>query len=98
MNRFFTLLFAAFCLTAFGQVPGYVPTEGLVAWYPLDGNVEAEGEGSQDGLNFGAQATEDRNGNSSSAMLFVSTELDRVELGHGFATGNQPKSSGPRSF
>ena len=82
----------AVSLGSAAQLPDYVPTDGLVAWYPLDGNVEAEGEGSQDGLNFGAQATEDRNGNSSSAMLFVSTELDRVELGHGFATGNQPKS------
>jgi hypothetical protein len=35
MNRFFTLLFAAFCLTAVGQVPDYVPLDGLVAWYPF---------------------------------------------------------------
>ena len=46
MNRFFTLLFTAFCLTAFGQVPDYVPTEGLVAWYPLSENGEdASGNG-----------------------------------------------------
>ena len=38
MNRFFTLLLAASCLTAVGQVPDYVPTDGLVAWYPFDGN------------------------------------------------------------
>jgi uncharacterized protein (TIGR02145 family) len=42
MNRFFTLLLAASCLTAVGQVPDYVPTEGLVAWYPLDSSVEDE--------------------------------------------------------
>ena len=33
MNRFFTLLLAATCLTAVGQVPDYVPTDGLVAWF-----------------------------------------------------------------
>ena len=32
MNRFFTLLLAASCLTAVGQVPDYVPTDGAVAW------------------------------------------------------------------
>ena len=40
MNRFFTLLFAASCLTAVGQVPDYAPTDGLVAWYPLSENGE----------------------------------------------------------
>ena len=38
MNRFFTLLFAASCLTAVGQVPDYVPTDGLVGWLPLNGD------------------------------------------------------------
>ena len=36
MKRFFTLLLAASCLTAVGQVPDYAPTEGLVGWYSLD--------------------------------------------------------------
>ena len=92
MRRLLALMMCAVSLGAAAQLPDYVPTDGLVAWYPLDGNVEADGEGGQDGLNFEAQASEDRNGNSSSAMLFVSTELDRVELGHGFATVDQPKS------
>ena len=33
MNRLITLLLAASCLTAVGQVPDYVPTEGLVVWW-----------------------------------------------------------------
>ena len=33
MNRFFTLFLAASCLSAVGQVPDYVPTEGLVGWF-----------------------------------------------------------------
>ena len=46
MNRFFTLLLAASCLTAVGQVPEYVPTDGLVAWYPLSENGDdASGNG-----------------------------------------------------
>ena len=40
MNRFFTLLLAASCLTATSQVPDYVPTDGLVAWFPCDSSVQ----------------------------------------------------------
>ena len=35
MNRLFLLLFGAVSLVAHAQVPDYVPTEGLVAWYPF---------------------------------------------------------------
>ena len=40
MKRLLTFLFAASSLIAVGQVPDYVPTNGLVAWYPFDGNAE----------------------------------------------------------
>ena len=36
MNRFFTLLFAASCLNAVGQVPDYVPGDDLVMWLDFD--------------------------------------------------------------
>ena len=36
MNRFFTLLLAASCLTAVGQVPDYVPGDDLVMWLDFD--------------------------------------------------------------
>ena len=42
MNRFFTLLLAASCLTAVGEVPDYVPTDGLLAWYPFNQNANDE--------------------------------------------------------
>ena len=40
MKRLLILLFAASSLTAVGQVPDYVPTEGLVAWFPCDSSVQ----------------------------------------------------------
>ena len=68
MKRLFTLLLTAFCLTAVGQVPDYVPTEGLVAWYGLNGD-------GQDGSGFGNHANvyggtwvEDRNGGVGQAI------------------------------
>ena len=39
MNRLFLLLFGAVSLVAHAQVPDYVPTDGLVVWYPLDGDA-----------------------------------------------------------
>ena len=42
MNRLFLLLFGVVSLVAHAQVPDYVPTAGLVAWYPLDGDLTNE--------------------------------------------------------
>ena len=70
MNRFFTLLLAASCLTAVGQVPDYVPTEGLVAWYPFNGNADDESGNDNDGMVNGASLSSDRFNNSSSAFDF----------------------------
>ena len=42
MNRFFTLLLAASCLTAVGQVPDYLPTDGLLGYWAFDGPSGSE--------------------------------------------------------
>ena len=39
MNRFFTLLFAASCLTAVGQVPEYLVSSNPVMYFDFDGNA-----------------------------------------------------------
>ena len=80
MSRFFTLLFAASCLTAVGQVPDYVPTEGLVAWYPLDGNAVDLSGSNADGILNGPEAALDRFNVESSALAFDGLD-DWVGLG-----------------
>ena len=41
MKKVLAALFAvALGLNLSAQVPDYVPTEGLVGWWPLDGNAE----------------------------------------------------------
>ena len=50
MNRLFLLLFGMVTLVAHAQVPDYVPTEGLVAWYPFNGDLT--NEVNQDELNL----------------------------------------------
>jgi len=54
----------------FAQLPSYVPTDGLVAWYPMNGNALDESGNGYDCQSIGATLTEDRFGAPSSAYAF----------------------------
>jgi hypothetical protein len=58
------------CEKAFSQVPSYVPTNGLVGWWPFNGNANDESGNGNNGTVNGATLTTDRNGNSSKAYSF----------------------------
>ena len=51
------------------QVPSYVPTDGLVAWWNLDG-AAIDDVGNNHGESFGTTPTFDRHGNENQAMDF----------------------------
>ncbi len=53
-----------------GQVPSYVPSDGLVGWWPFNGNANDESGNGNDGTVNGAILTTDRNGNANSAYSF----------------------------
>jgi len=56
------------CLNATSQnVPDYVPTDGLVAWWPMNGNVD-DAIGSLDGFNQGGVETDGPDGQIGQAM------------------------------
>jgi hypothetical protein len=69
-------LFTAFAvglgLTAslFAQVPSYVPTNGLVGWWPFNGNANDESGNGNNGTVNGATLTTDRFGNANKAYSF----------------------------
>jgi len=67
------LLFVLLVLSVFtikAQVPSYVPTNGLVAYYPFNGNAnDASGNGNNGVVN-GATLTIDRFGNANNAYGF----------------------------
>jgi hypothetical protein len=65
----------AFYLTIIlhAQVPSYVPSNGLVAWYPFNGNANDESGNGNNGINNGATLTIDRNGNANKAFAFNGT-------------------------
>ena len=70
MKHILTLAALVFATACFGQVPVYVPTDGLVAWYPMNGNALDESGNGYHCESFGAVLTADRHGASSSAFNF----------------------------
>lgn len=51
-------------------LPSYLPSNGLVAWYPFNGNANDESGNGNNGTVNGATLTSDRNGNENSAYYF----------------------------
>ena len=71
--KFKSILFTAATmlgLTAatMAQVPNYVPTNGLVGWWPFNGNANDESGNGNNGTVNGATLANDRFGNPSQAL------------------------------
>ena len=62
-----TILFASF---SFAQVPNYVPTAGLLSWWPFNGNANDESGNNNNGTVNGAALTTDLNGVNNKAYSF----------------------------
>ncbi len=58
------------CLQGMAQVPGYLPTNGLVACYPLNGNAHDVSGYGNDGITSNVSPTTDRFFHAASAYLF----------------------------
>ncbi|MFM2135838.1 MAG: hypothetical protein RL021_1238, partial [Bacteroidota bacterium] len=63
-------VFVLFLLSVTAQVPSYVPTNGLVGWWPFNGNANDESGNGNNGAVNGATLVEDRIGNALSAYYF----------------------------
>ena len=76
----FTALAVGLSLTAslWAQVPNYVPTNGLVGWWPFNGNANDESGNGNNGTVNGATLTMDRFGNSNRAYSFNGINNDIV--------------------
>ena len=66
----FTVIVLVFTLNVFSQVPNYVPTSGLVGWWPFNGNANDESGNGNNGTVNGATLTTDRLGNVNAAYSF----------------------------
>ena len=78
-RKLLTLLSLALATCNFAQVPNYVPTNGLVGWWPFNGNAVDESVNTNDGTVNGATLTTDRFGNANSAYSFDGVD-DHVNL------------------
>jgi hypothetical protein len=71
MKKLVLLALSALPLLATAQtVPSYVPTSGLVGWWPFNGNANDESGNGNNGTVNGATLANDRNGNANSAYSF----------------------------
>ena len=67
-------------ITASAQVPDYVPTNGLIAWYPLDGNATDLGDNGFNGTESGTTGAVSREGTTNGALKFNGSS--HVNLGN----------------
>ena len=82
MKRLFLTLTLSILFIPFGisqDLPSYVPTDGLVAYYPFNGNANDESGNGNHGTVNGATLTSDRNGNENSSFSF-NGESDDVRI------------------
>ena len=86
-----TLLIGVTTLTAFSQVPSYVPTSGLVGYWPFNGNANDESGNGNNGTVNGATLTSDRNGKANTAYDFSLTSSNITTNVKG-AIGQKPRT------
>jgi hypothetical protein len=89
----FTAFALGLCLTAnlMAQVPSYVPTNGLVGWWPFNGNANDESGNGNNGTVNGATLTTDRFGIANKAYSFDGVD-DFIQTTANFTLGASAKS------
>ena len=70
MKKKLVFLFCFFTLGLTAQVPSYIPTNGLVGWWPFNGNANDESGNGKNGSVVGAILSSDRFGHANSAYFF----------------------------
>jgi hypothetical protein len=91
MKKLFTFLTIVTTITLQAQLPSYVPTNGLVAYYPFLGNANDESGNGNNGTVNGATLTNDIIGNANSAYSFNGSSSN-IGLSQPFLGGVQLNS------
>ena len=99
MKHLFTFLLTLSCyiaVNAQSNVPAYIPSSGLKAWYPFDGNAnDASGHGYNGTALANATLTTDRFGNPNTAYSFNGANDSRITT---LLTGDNGTSARSISF
>ena len=80
MKTLILLFSVLFTTMSFAQVPSYVPANGLVGWWPFNGNANDESGDGNNGTVNGATLTTDRFGVANQAYSFDGVN-DIIQLG-----------------
>ena len=92
-------LFLLATMTAIGQtVPSYVPTTGLLGWWPFNGNANDESGNNRNGQIFNAINSTDRFGNNNSSFQFNGLNTYILITDASFLTANYSLSVWFQSF
>ena len=75
------------------QVPNYVPSNGLVGWWPFNGNANDESGNGNHGTVNGASLTADRNSKANSAYNFNGSNYILISTINQLTTTNNSKVS-----
>jgi len=67
---YISTIFIFLAIKCLAQLPSYLPTNGLVAWYPFNGNANDESGNGNDGVVNGATLMADRFGLTNKAYQF----------------------------
>ena len=62
------------------NIPSYVPKDGLVGWWPFNGNANDESGNANHGTVNGATLTNDRNGKVNSAYSFGGSKKSSIDI------------------
>jgi hypothetical protein len=81
------LVLSLFAASTAQTLPAYLPTDGLVGWWPFNGNANDESGNGNDGAVNGATLIQDRLGLSNSAYDFDGN--DYIELPNSIGIENQ---------
>jgi hypothetical protein len=71
MRILFSFLLFTFHFASTAQIPSYVPTNGLVGWWPFNGNANDESGNGNNLIVNGPTLTTDRNSQVNAAYFFV---------------------------
>jgi hypothetical protein len=80
-NLLSVLALLAFAGSGMAQtLPSYVPANGLVGWWPFNGNANDESGNNNNGTVNGATLTVDRFGNANTAYSFLNSQKQFIEF------------------
>ena len=78
MKKIILLASFIFSLNAFGQTPSYLPTNGLVGWWPFNGNANDESGNGNDCISLQLQFGKNRFGTLNQSAFFNGDTLSSL--------------------